>query len=50
MEPMFNALPWWVAALPILGPASYFLGLAWMIRIYLAGPEPGERTWRYRDL
>jgi hypothetical protein len=28
--------------------AGYLVGLGWMIRIYRAGPEDGERTWRYR--
>jgi hypothetical protein len=41
--------PWYETALPIVGVASYFLGLGWMVRIYRASPEPGERTWRYHD-
>ena len=41
--------PWYLAALPWAGAAGYLLGLAWMIRIYRADPEPGERTWRYRS-
>jgi hypothetical protein len=28
--------------------AGYLVGLGWMIRIYRARPEDGERTWRYR--
>jgi hypothetical protein len=41
--------PWYVEALPWAGGAGYLLGLAWMIRIYRADPEPGETTWRYRS-
>jgi hypothetical protein len=41
--------PWYVSALPWAGAAGYLLGLGWMIRIYRADPEPGERTWRYRS-
>ena len=50
MDPMFHPWRWHQAVIPILGVASYFLGLGWMIRIYRAQPEPGERTWRYRRL
>jgi hypothetical protein len=41
--------PWYVTALPFAGVASYFIGLGWMVCIYRAHSEPGERTWRYRD-
>jgi hypothetical protein len=47
IEPMFGQ-PWYVAALPWLAAAGYLVGLGWMIRIYRARPEDGERTWRYR--
>jgi hypothetical protein len=47
-EPMFGP-PWYVDALPYLAAAAvYLVGLGWMIRIYRARPEDGERTWRYR--
>jgi hypothetical protein len=46
-EPMFMSL--WAIALPVVAVASYFIGLGWMLRIYRARTEPGERTWRYRD-
>jgi hypothetical protein len=48
-EPMFGP-PWYVAVLPWLGAAGYLVGLGWMIRIYRARPEGGERTWRYRAM
>jgi hypothetical protein len=47
--PMFVERQTFEIWLPILGVASYFIGLAWMVRIYRAHSEPGERTWRYRD-
>jgi hypothetical protein len=31
------------------GFATMLFGLGWMIRIYRADPEPGERSWRYRS-
>jgi len=45
--PMFAA---WYASLvlEVVALASYFLGLAWMVRIYRADPEPDSRSWRYR--
>jgi NADH:ubiquinone oxidoreductase subunit K len=46
-EPMFMSL--WAVALPVVAVASYSIGLGWMLRIYRARTEPGERTWRYRD-
>ena len=45
-SPIFE--PWYVEALTWAGAAGYLVGLGWMIRIYRANPEPGERTWRYR--
>ena len=50
MDPMFVERQTFAISLPILGVASYFIGLGWMVRIYRARSEPGERTWRYRDL
>jgi hypothetical protein len=47
--PMLYEPPWYEAAVLGAGAAGYLLGLAWMIRIYRADPEPGERTWRYRS-
>jgi NADH:ubiquinone oxidoreductase subunit K len=46
-DPMF--MSWWAIALPVVAVASYVIGLGWMVRIYRAHTEPGERTWRYRD-
>ena len=46
-DPMF--MSWWAIALPVVAVASYFIGLGWMLRIYRARTEPGERTWRYRE-
>jgi hypothetical protein len=42
-------MSWWAIALPVVAVASYSIGLGWMLRIYRAHTEPGERTWRYRD-
>ena len=41
--------PWYVTALPWIGFTGYAIGLAWMIRIYRADPEPDRSIWRYRD-
>jgi NADH:ubiquinone oxidoreductase subunit K len=49
VDPMFVQPQSFEIPLPIAGVASYFIGLGWMVRIYRAQPEPGERTWRYRD-
>jgi NADH:ubiquinone oxidoreductase subunit K len=46
-DPMFMA--WWAIALPVVAVTSYFIGLGWMVRIYRAHQEAGERTGRYRD-
>jgi len=46
-DPMF--MSWRAIALPVVAVASYFIGLGWMIRIYRARSEPGERTWRYHE-
>ena len=48
--PMFAtppAMP--VALLPWAAAAGVPVGIAWMIRLSRPDPEPGERTWRYRD-
>lgn len=33
----------------LIGVAGAIVGLAWMIRIYRADPEPDPHAWRYRD-
>jgi fatty acid desaturase len=48
IQPMMYEPPWSVTAVPVVGAASWLFGLGWMIQIYRADPEPGERTWRYR--
>jgi hypothetical protein len=48
-RPMFYEPPWYVSAIPLAGICVWTFGLAWMIRIYRANSEPGERTWRYRS-
>lgn len=40
----------WEQLFPWAGIAGVFLGLIWMVRLSRPNPEPGERTWRYRDL
>ena len=37
----------WIA--PGLGILGILVGLAWMIRILRADPEPNSSAWRYRD-
>jgi hypothetical protein len=37
----------WIA--PGLGTLGIAVGLAWMIRILRADPEPDSAAWRYRD-
>lgn len=32
----------------LVGIAGAVVGLAWMVRIYRADPEPAKHTWRYR--
>lgn len=49
MEPTFGMGPRYEIWLRILGVATYLIGLGLMVRIYRSQPEPGERTWRYRD-
>ena len=48
--PMFYEPPLMESLLPWVGAAAYGFGIAWMIRIWRADPEAGERSWRYRDL
>ncbi len=47
-QPRFLGLPLGVVSV-MVGFGGMAFGLAWMIRIYRAYSEPGERTWRYRD-
>jgi protein-S-isoprenylcysteine O-methyltransferase Ste14 len=37
----------WIA--PGLGILGILVGLAWMVRIIRADPEPDSSAWRYRD-
>ena len=48
-QPRFLGLPLDVVSV-MVGFGGMAFGLAWMIRIYRSYSEPGERTWRYRDL
>jgi hypothetical protein len=34
---------------PWAGVGLFIVGLVWMIRLSRPDPEPGERSWRYRD-
>jgi hypothetical protein len=36
-------------ALPWAAGAGVIVGIAWMVRLSRPDPEPGERSWRYRD-
>jgi hypothetical protein len=36
-------------AAPVVAILGIVIGLAWMIRILRADPEPDSRSWRYRD-
>jgi hypothetical protein len=36
--------------MPGLGVLGIVVGLAWMVRILRADPEPDSSAWRYRDL
>lgn len=38
------------AALGVAGLGGMAFGLAWMIRIHRADPEPDLGAWRYRDV
>jgi type IV secretory pathway TrbD component len=37
----------WIA--PSFGVLGILVGLAWMVRILRADPEPDSSAWRYRD-
>lgn len=46
---MINPVPFTVdLALPALGVLGLIVGLAWMIRILRADPNPDAKAWRYR--
>jgi hypothetical protein len=46
--PIFEpSLSGWI--LPGLGVLGILLGLAWMVRIFRADPEPDSSAWRYRE-
>ena len=46
--PFFEpSLSGWI--LPGLGVLGILLGLAWMVRIFRADPEPDSSAWRYRE-
>ena len=49
IEPMFWKPPLLVALAPWAGGIGLVVGIAWMVRLSRPDPEPGERTWRYRD-
>jgi hypothetical protein len=40
--------PSWLPVVPLLGVVGVIVGLAWMIRIHRANPEPDQHAWRYR--
>ena len=42
-------VPWYYDALPWAAAAGVPFGIVWMIRLSRPDPEPGERSWRYRD-
>jgi hypothetical protein len=43
-------VPWYVPEVPVVvALVCYFLGLAWMVRIYRADQEPDTGSWRYRN-
>lgn len=51
--PMFSTPPdfWGLpvnVVLPAAGIVGAIIGLAWMIRIHRADPEPDQHAWRYR--
>ena len=47
--PMFWKPPLLVALAPWAGGIGLVVGIAWMVRLSRPDPEPGERSWRYRD-
>ena len=46
---MFAPPDWQFTGPLVVGAAGFLIGLAWMVRIYRADPEPDQRGWRYRD-
>jgi len=47
--PMFPDPPWYGRLLPWAGALGVIVGLVAMARLSRINPEPGDRTWRYRD-
>ena len=39
--------PGWADHIPIAAVLGQLVGLAWMVRIYRADPEPDQHAWRY---
>ncbi len=35
--------------IPSVGGIGVIVGIVWMLRLSRPDPEPGERSWRYRD-
>jgi hypothetical protein len=48
-RPMFAEPSLLESALPWAAAAGVIVGIAWMVRLSRPDPEPGERSWRYRD-
>ena len=46
---MFREPPLYEVLLPWAGVVGWIVGIAWMVRLSRPDPEPGERSWRYRD-
>ena len=38
--------PGWADHIPIAAVIGQIVGLAWMVRIYRADPEPDQHAWR----
>jgi hypothetical protein len=47
LEP--GLIEWIAPGMGILGILGILVGLAWMVRILRADPEPDSSAWRYRD-
>jgi hypothetical protein len=45
---MFNDPGLIAIAIPVVGIIGLVVGLAWMVRILRADPEPDAKAWRYR--
>ena len=41
--------PFIESLVPWVGFGLFIVGLVWMIRLSRPDPDPGERSWRYRD-